>query len=81
MPMTENGHCTYLPGGEWILNDTYPDEHRNQHVHLYHVATGRRVPLGQCFSAPEYTPHSGSAEANRRSTLPVMRETALSQPL
>ena len=23
--MTENGHCSYLPGGKWILNDTYPD--------------------------------------------------------
>jgi hypothetical protein len=23
--MTVNGHCTYLPGNEWILNDTYPD--------------------------------------------------------
>ncbi len=22
--MTNNGHCTYLPGNEWILNDTYP---------------------------------------------------------
>ena len=24
--MTRNGHCTYLPGNKWILNDTYPDE-------------------------------------------------------
>ena len=23
--MTGNGHCTYLPGNRWILNDTYPD--------------------------------------------------------
>ena len=52
--MPENGHCTYLPGGEWILNDTYPDQHRKQHVYLYHVATGKRVPLGKFFSPPEY---------------------------
>ena len=52
--MTKNGHCTYLPGGEWILNDTYPDQHRKQHVYLYHVATGKRIPLGQFFSPPEY---------------------------
>ena len=44
--MTKNGHCTYLPGGEWILNDTYPDLHRKQHVYLYHVATGKRIPFG-----------------------------------
>jgi hypothetical protein len=50
--MTVNGHCTYLPGGEWILNDTYPDADRNQHLYLYHVASGRRVPLGS-FQAPE----------------------------
>jgi hypothetical protein len=29
--MTVNGHCSYLPGGEWILNDTYPDAERRSH--------------------------------------------------
>ncbi len=53
--MTVNGHCTYLPGNQWILNDTYPDKQRNQHVYLYEVATGRRVPLGSFHSPPEYT--------------------------
>jgi hypothetical protein len=52
--MTRNGHCTYLPGNEWILNDTYPDRDRLQHVYLYHVKTGKRVPLGSFRSAPEY---------------------------
>src|SRR5207302_10078984 len=34
--MTENGHCTYLPGPpRWILNDTYPDRDRWQHPYLY----------------------------------------------
>jgi hypothetical protein len=52
--MTENGHCTYLPGNEWILNDTYPDRNRLQHVYLYHVATGRKVPLASFYTPPEY---------------------------
>ncbi|MFQ5808304.1 MAG: hypothetical protein ACE5JM_01690 [Armatimonadota bacterium] len=52
--MTKNGHCTYLPGNEWILNDTYPDGERNQNPYLYHVATGRRVPLGHFHLPPEY---------------------------
>jgi hypothetical protein len=52
--MTENGHCTYLPGNKWILNDTYPDKQRLQHVYLFEVATGRRVPLGSFRSGPEY---------------------------
>ncbi len=53
--MTENGHCTYLPGNDWILNDTYPDKDRFQHPYLYHVKTGRRVPLGHFLSPKEYT--------------------------
>ena len=52
--MKENGHCTYLPGGNWILNDTYPDQERDQDVYLYHIGTKRRVPLGRFFSPPEY---------------------------
>jgi hypothetical protein len=52
--MTENGHCSYLPGNQWILNDTYPDRKRNQNVYLYHVATGRKVALGHFHLPPEY---------------------------
>jgi len=49
-----DGHCSYLPGGEWILNDTYPDENRNQMPHLFHVASGKVAPLGLFHSPPEY---------------------------
>lgn len=52
--MTVNGHCTYLPGNEWILNDTYPDKQRNQNPYLYHVATGEVHPLGHFYLPPEY---------------------------
>lgn len=53
--MTVNGHCTYLPGGKYILNDTYPDKERNQNVYLYEIATGKRVLLGSFHSPKEYT--------------------------
>jgi hypothetical protein len=53
--MAVNGHCTYLPGNHWILNDTYPDKNRNQHVYLYNVPTARRYPLGSFYSAREYS--------------------------
>jgi hypothetical protein len=53
--MTENGHCTYLPGNRYILNDTYPDKNRYQHVYLYDTETGKRLPLGSFFSPPEFT--------------------------
>ncbi len=53
--MKRDGHCTYLPGNEWILNDTYPDKQRNQTPYLYHVETGRVVELGDFHSPKEYT--------------------------
>lgn len=52
--MTVNGHCTYLPGNHWILNDTYPDKERNQHPYLYNVGRGTRHPLGHFRSPAEY---------------------------
>jgi Tol biopolymer transport system component len=53
--MPHNGHCTYLPGNEWILNDTYPQgRERLQKPYLYHVSTGRRMPLGHFHLPPEY---------------------------
>ncbi len=47
------GHISYLPGNEWILNDTYPQgKARMQTPHLYHVKSGRRVDLGH-FHLPK----------------------------
>lgn len=53
--MTADGHCTWIPGSDWILNDTYPDPARRQHPYLFQVSTGRRVALGHFVSPPEYT--------------------------
>lgn len=52
--MDENGHCTYLPGNRWILNDTYQDVEQYQHPYLYEVSSGRRFPLGEFCSPPQY---------------------------
>ena len=52
--MTRDGHCTYLPGGEWILNDTPPDADRMREVYVYNVARGEKTPLGRFHSPPEY---------------------------
>lgn len=42
------GHPSYLPGGEWILSDTYPQTvARVQIPHLFHLATGKRFDLGR----------------------------------
>ena len=54
--MRVNGHCTYLPGGRWVLNDTYPlGEARTQELYLYDVASDRRVELGALMAPAEYT--------------------------
>ncbi|MEO8791437.1 MAG: hypothetical protein ABI464_03815 [Chthoniobacteraceae bacterium] len=50
-----DGHCTYLPGDEWILCDTYPDAERNQKPYLFHLPTSRLHLLGRFHSPKEYT--------------------------
>ncbi|HEY3324790.1 MAG TPA: hypothetical protein VGP72_30335 [Planctomycetota bacterium] len=49
-----DGHCTYLPGNQWMLCDTYPDKQRNQNAYLLHLATKRFVPLGHFLLPKEY---------------------------
>jgi hypothetical protein len=53
--MKVNGHCSYLPGNQWILNDAYPDKDRKQQLYLYNVTSGERRELGRFQSPPEYT--------------------------
>ncbi len=67
--MTVNGHCTYLPGNKWILNDTYPDSAGVQHPFLYRVSSGKRYPLAdlpspesfrrefRCDTHPRFSPN------------------------
>lgn len=53
--MKVDGHCTYLPGNNWIVNDTYPrGPERHQEVFLYNVVDKRRVSLGSFATPPEY---------------------------
>jgi hypothetical protein len=53
--MTVDGHCSYLPGGRWVLNDTYPDKERNQNPYLFDTPRKVRHPLGHFHSPREYT--------------------------
>ncbi|WP_417389056.1 hypothetical protein [Gimesia sp.] len=54
--LDQGGHLSYLPGNEWILNDTYPKgKERIQTPHLYHVASGKRIDLGHFHSPALYT--------------------------
>jgi hypothetical protein len=54
--LDNGGHLTYLHHNEWILNDTYPKGVRRiQTPHLYHIATNKRIDLGEFHSPREYT--------------------------
>ncbi|MCC5905298.1 MAG: hypothetical protein JJU13_03780 [Balneolaceae bacterium] len=55
--MIRDGHLTYVPNAnyEWILNDTYPDQDRNQELYLYHIPTGRKITLGHFYLPEIYT--------------------------
>lgn len=54
--MTVNGHCSYLPGDKWILNDTYANSsaNREQTLYLYEVKTGKRVNIASLISPEDY---------------------------
>lgn len=52
--MTGDGHCSYLPGERWILNDTYRDKDGNQGLYLYDTRTGAQRWLGRFLSPPPY---------------------------
>jgi hypothetical protein len=57
--MPVDGHCTYLPDRDWILNDTYPqrdpvDQRRYATVFLYHIPTNRRIDIGRYCHPDEY---------------------------
>ena len=67
--MTDNGHCTYLPNNEWILNDTYPwaNRQRLQKVYLYHAPTNQRFPLADLHSPNEYKAEEWRCDTHPRS--------------
>ena len=55
-PRGINFPITYLPGNEWILNDTYPrGKEWLQAPHLYHVKTKRRIDLEHFHLPAIYT--------------------------
>jgi hypothetical protein len=46
-----DGHGSFSPNRHWIVTDSYPDRARQQHLLLYHLATGKRIEIGR-FLAP-----------------------------
>ena len=53
--LTDNGHCTVSPDGQWILTDEYPDAQNTRPLILYRIADGQRFDVGRFYSPPELT--------------------------
>ena len=47
-----DGHCSYSPDREWVLNDTYPDKDKFRQLMLLKVSNGRRFDLNKFHSPP-----------------------------
>lgn len=52
--MVQDGHVNCIPESDWLVNDTYPDTERNQHLYLYHVPSGKRTDLASFYLSEEY---------------------------
>ena len=52
--MTRDGHVNCRPGSDWLVNDTYPSDRREQGLYLFHVPGARRIDLGALHSPAEY---------------------------
>lgn len=51
--LTEDGHCSFSPDGQWILTDTYPDRQRNmRRLMLYRERDKKKVVVGRFHSPP-----------------------------
>lgn len=52
-PVDQDGHCSYSPDRQWILNDTYPQPNQCRTLMLYRPGDDRLVSLGEYLSPPE----------------------------
>nr|WP_306263402.1 hypothetical protein [Pararhizobium sp. IMCC3301] len=52
--LTENGHMTYSPDGQWMVSDTYPDKVSNiRMLFLYHLESGTRYDIAALVTNPD----------------------------
>ncbi len=52
--LTEDGHPSYSPDGNYILTDTYPDKERMRSILLYDIKRNSLKTLGRYFSPFQY---------------------------
>jgi len=50
----QDGHPMFSPDREWLVNDSYPDAHRLQHLMVYHVPSNTRIDVARLGSPADY---------------------------
>ena len=48
--LTEDGHCSFSPDRQWVLNDTYPDGYDMRTLMLVHFGDQKRIDLARLHS-------------------------------
>ena len=48
--LLEDGHCSFSPDRQWVLNDTYPDRHDMRTLMLVRFRDQRRIDLARLHS-------------------------------
>jgi len=51
--LREDGHCSFSPNREWILNDTYPDQFDMRSLMLVRKSDAKIIDLGRFYSPKE----------------------------
>ena len=51
--LREDGHCSFSPDREWILNDTYPDSHNMRTLMLVRRSDAEIIELDRFYSPKE----------------------------
>ena len=51
---TEDGHPTYSKDGQWVVTDTYPNNHRDQYLFLYHTKDRKLFKVDKLYSPFKY---------------------------
>jgi len=53
--LKQDGHCSYFPDTDWIVNDSYPNKNRQVELYIYNTSTDEKIVLGKFYMEPEYT--------------------------
>jgi hypothetical protein len=51
--ITEDGHCSFSPDGNWLMTDTYPEREHWRVLQLFHLPSRELTEVGRFYSLPD----------------------------